>query len=379
MPSPRSAGLAAVFMAMVSTLSVTSSGTAQARSVAKEAVGQKAATLLAGSPSRQMGVQGTDPGNLTALRREAEKASEALAAASKALEQRQATLAKADKDLKAKLQQLRTATLQLSKMRQPLSDLVQSLYQSPTGGDMTPFLSGQSDDSSLQAMSDMTYIVSGRDRVLADAGRLYQQQQQLAAEAQDLRATKLLVEAQLSVEIDTLRKRSSTVVKSLTQELSRLGVRVNQGGRSGAACDPTRVSAATEYPNGLLPKSVLCPLQQKGRELRADAAIAFVALSEAYKKQFGKPMCVTDSYRSLSQQQAVFYRRPGFAATPGKSNHGLGLAVDLCGGVEVFRSVQFNWLEANSKKFGWMHPDWAYHSPFEPWHWEYDPKLANKQ
>ncbi|MBB4700668.1 D-alanyl-D-alanine carboxypeptidase family protein [Sphaerisporangium siamense] len=360
MPSPRSASLVAVFMALASVLVLASSGTAQAKLVTLEEV------------DREPG-----PGNLTELRREAEKSSQALAEATKALEQRQATLAKADTELKAKLEQLRTATAQLSRVRKPLADLVQSLYQSPSGGDMSPFLSGEEDVDQLRALSDMTYLVSGRDEVLADAGRLYQQQQRLAAEAQDLRATKLLVEAQLSVEIDTLRKRSAATVKSLSQALVKLGVRVNQGGRSGAACDPTRVSSAAQYPNGLLPKSVLCPLQQPGRELRADAAIAFVALNEAYKRRFGRSICVTDSYRSLGAQQAVYYRRPGFAAVPGRSNHGLGLAVDLCGGVESFRSAQFNWLEANGKQFGWIHPAWAYSSPFEPWHWEYDPKLGS--
>jgi hypothetical protein len=347
-------------MAMISMVTMTSSGTAQARSATQEAVTRE-----------------QDPVNLTGLRREAEKSSQALGEATKALEQRQATLAKSDKELKDKLEQLRTATVALSKVRRPLADLVQSLYQEPSGGDMAPFFSGEDESSSLQALSDMTYLVSGRDKVLADAGRLYQEQQKLAAQAQDLRATKLLVEAQLNVEIDTLRKRSAAVVKSLSRSLTKLGVRVNQGGRTGAACDPTRVSVAAQYPNGLLPRSVLCPLQQPGRELRADAAIAFVSLSEAYRKRFGKAMCVSDSYRDLSAQQAIFNRRPGFAAVPGRSNHGLGLAVDLCGGVQVFRSVQFNWLEANSKKFGWMHPDWAYHSPFEPWHWEYDPKLGS--
>ncbi|GGL19217.1 hypothetical protein GCM10007964_71550 [Sphaerisporangium melleum] len=340
-------------------LGLTSPGTAHARSVTHGTTDRK-----------------PDPTNLTELRREAEKASQALADATKALEKRQATLAKADKDLKVKLEQLRTANLELAKVRQPLADLVQSLYQEPSGGDMAPFMNGD-DDASLRALSDMTYLVSGRDEILADAGRLYQQEQKLAAEAQELRATKLLVEAQLSVEIDTLRKRSATVVKALSQTLVKLGVRVNRGGRSGAACDPTRIGSAEQYPNGLLPEDVLCPLQQRGRELRADAAIAFVALSEAYRKQFGKPICVTDSYRNLAQQQSIFYRRPGFAAVPGRSNHGLGLAVDLCGGVQVFRSVQFNWLEANGKRFGWIHPAWAYSSPFEPWHWEYDPKLGS--
>ena len=358
-PSPRSACLVVVLMAMMSAITMTSSGTARA-------------------VTREAAARDQDPVNLTALRREAEKSSQDLGEATKALEQRQATLAKADKDLGEKLEQLRAATVSLSKVRKPLSDLVQSLYQEPSGGDMSPLLSGEDEGSNLQALSDMTYLVSGRDKVLADAGQLYAAQQKLASQAQDLRATKLLVEAQLSVEIDTLKQRSATVVKSLSQALTKLGVRVNQGGRSGEACDPTRVSAAAQYPNGLLPKSVLCPLQQPGRELRADAAIAFVSLNEAYRKRFGQEMCLTDSYRDLAAQQAIFARRPGFAAVPGRSNHGLGLAVDICGGVQNQGSVQFTWLENNSKKFGWMHPDWAYHNPFEPWHWEYDPKLGSK-
>jgi LAS superfamily LD-carboxypeptidase LdcB len=59
------------------------------------------------------------------------------------------------------------------------------------------------------------------------------------------------------------------------------------------------------------------------------------------------------------------------AAVPGHSNHGYGTAVDLCGGVQNQGSAQFNWLRANSRKYEWFHPSWAYSSPFEPWHWEY--------
>ncbi|MDH2430472.1 D-alanyl-D-alanine carboxypeptidase family protein [Sphaerisporangium sp. TRM90804] len=355
---------------------MSASGADQAWADARESAGRESS----GTTGRESGGASrpkVNPGKLTELRREAEKSSKELAEATKALEKRQATLAESDKELKAKLQQLQVATVELSKVRKPLADLVQSLYQAPAGGDVVPFLSSEDDSATLRAMSDMTYLVSGRDEVLEDAGRLYQEQQKLAAQAQELRSTKLLVEAQLGAEVDTLRKRSATVVKSLSQTLVKLGVRINQGGRTGAACDPTNVDEAAGYPNGLLPKSGLCPLQQRGHELRADAAIAFVALNEAYRRQFGRPMCVTDSYRNLADQQSVFYRRPGFAAVPGRSNHGLGLAVDLCGGVDQFRSAQFNWLEANGKKFGWIHPEWAYSSPFEPWHWEYDPKIGS--
>jgi hypothetical protein len=262
-------------------------------------------------------------------------------------------------------------------MRQPLSDLVASLYQDPSLTGLSPFISGSNGTTTLRTMSDMDYLATGRNMVLGDAAKLQQQQQQLAGEAQELRAANLLQEAQLNVQIDTLRQRSAKTVKTLTQALKKLGVDVDQGNRGESACDPTRVSQASEYPNGLLPKSILCPLPQPGWELRADAAIAFADLNVAYQKRFGTQICISDSYRSLAAQQSIYYRRPGFAATPGTSNHGLGLAVDLCGGVQVFRSVQFNWLEANSKRFGWIHPDWAYHNPFEPWHWEYDPKLGS--
>ena len=73
----------------------------------------------------------------------------------------------------------------------------------------------------------------------------------------------------------------------------------------------------------------------------------------------------------LAEQRSIYYQRPGFAAIPGRSNHGLGQALDLCGGIQSQGTTQFNWLEANSRKYGWFHPAWAYSSPFEPWHWEF--------
>ncbi|MBB5134189.1 hypothetical protein HNP84_003915 [Thermocatellispora tengchongensis] len=318
-----------------------------------------------------------DPANLTELRKQAEAAARDLETATKALEQRRAQLRSADKELSAKLRELQATDRALAIERQPLAELVQMLYQQSGAGDIAPFLSGQSDESTLRAMGDVAQLIARRDEVLADTGKLLEERQRLAAEAQELRAGKLLAEAQMAAEIDTLRKRSDKIVKELTQALVKLGIKIDKVGRAALGCDPTKAKSAGQFPNGLIPASSLCPLQQKGHELRADAAIAFISLNEAYRKRFGKPMCVTDSYRSLAEQQAVYYRRPGFAAVPGRSNHGLGLAVDLCGGVERFRSVEFNWLEANGKRFGWIHPEWAYSSPFEPWHWEYDPKLGS--
>ncbi|MBB2915479.1 prefoldin subunit 5 [Streptosporangium becharense] len=326
---------------------------------------------------KERSVVAADPVNLTELRREAEKAAKELEEATKALEQRRAQIRTSERELSAKLRELQTAERAFAQLRQPLADLVGQLYQQPLGTDVAAFLSGDSSEDTLRAMSGITQLVSERQQVLDEATRLQRERERLAGEAQELRAANLLAEAQMSAEIDTLRERSQKIVKSLTQALVKLGVKIDKKGNPAGGCDPTRASSSNEFPNGLIPQAYLCPLQQPGNELRGDAALAFISLNEAYKRRFGKAMCVTDSYRNLAEQQSVYYRRPGFAAVPGRSNHGWGLAVDLCGGVERFRSPEFNWLEANSKKYGWFHPKWAYVSPFEPWHWEYDPKLGS--
>ncbi|MFI6325499.1 D-alanyl-D-alanine carboxypeptidase family protein [Nonomuraea sp. NPDC050556] len=327
--------------------------------------------LLPGQPAA---AQAKDPANLTELRKEAERSAKELEDATKALEQRRATIAATEKQLKEKLDALQAAERNLAVSRRPVAEMAQLLYEEPFGQGVVPFMTGEANIKTLRAMADSGQMVAVRQQAVQQTSQLYQQTEKLAAEAQELRAGNLLAEAQMSAEIDTLRKRSDKVVKSLTAALVKLGIKIDKVGRGALGCNPLQVTLANDYPNGLIPSKLLCPLQQRGHLLRADAAIAFVSLNEAYRKQFGKQICVTDAYRSLAEQQSVYYRRPGFAAVPGRSNHGLGLAVDLCGGVQNFRSVQFNWLEKNGKRYGWIHPDWAYSSPFEPWHWEYDPK-----
>jgi hypothetical protein len=129
------------------------------------------------------------------------------------------------------------------------------------------------------------------------------------------------------------------------------------------------------YPNGRLPESALCPLWgTSGQRLRADAANGFNKMSKAYAAQFGSPICVTDSYRTYSQQQQLYAEKPGYAAKPGTSNHGWGLAVDLCGDISHDGTSANNWLRQNSARFGWFHPSWAEpggSGAYEPWHWEY--------
>ena len=129
-----------------------------------------------------------------------------------------------------------------------------------------------------------------------------------------------------------------------------------------------------EYPNGKIPVAALCPLfGAPGHSLRPGAAAAFNAMSIAYQKDTGSPICVTDSYRSYAEQVSVKAVKGKWAATPGKSEHGMGRAVDLCGGINNFGTPAHLWMKQNAPLYGWFHPDWAEPSGSlpEPWHWEY--------
>lgn len=127
------------------------------------------------------------------------------------------------------------------------------------------------------------------------------------------------------------------------------------------------------YPNGFIPTAALCPAGIGAHLLRCDAAAAFAGLNEAYGRAFGVPLCVTDSYRTFDSQVRLYGQKPALAAVPGTSNHGWGLAVDLCGGAQSFGTAQYSWLAANAPAFGWVNPAWARPGAGreEPWHWEF--------
>ncbi len=128
--------------------------------------------------------------------------------------------------------------------------------------------------------------------------------------------------------------------------------------------------------NGQVPTSELCDLWDGQTHVRADAAVALTKLNEAYSQRFGEPMCITDGYRSYDQQVAVKAAKGYLAATPGTSNHGWGLAVDLC--PQTYAGERWSWLAENAPAFGWDNPPWARPggSKYEPWHWELTEEVA---
>uniref|UniRef100_UPI00084941B7 M15 family metallopeptidase n=1 Tax=Cellulosimicrobium cellulans TaxID=1710 RepID=UPI00084941B7 len=128
------------------------------------------------------------------------------------------------------------------------------------------------------------------------------------------------------------------------------------------------------YGNGQIPTDVLCEVSfAPGDLLRCDAAHQFEALNAKYREAFGTDISVTDSYRSFDEQVSMKASRGYFAAVPGTSNHGWGLALDLGGGIQDYGTAQYEWMRANAPAFGFDNPEWARAggSKNEPWHWEF--------
>jgi D-alanyl-D-alanine carboxypeptidase len=200
------------------------------------------------------------------------------------------------------------------------------------------------------------------------------------------RAERLSQQAQqaqvhLDAELDALRADAATALGQLEAAQTRLAqLRADEAARRAAALHQQQVMgtcsaiADGSYANGFLPPEMLCPLQTApGQQLAAQAAPAFDRMSEAYRVDTGNYLCVTDSYRSYEEQVRLFAEKPSLAATPGRSKHGWGLAVDFCGGIEHAGTAASLWMQNNAPSFGWIHPAWAETSGSKPeaWHWEY--------
>lgn len=104
----------------------------------------------------------------------------------------------------------------------------------------------------------------------------------------------------------------------------------------------------------------------------------FRNMATAFQTEFGRTITVNDSYRNYAEQVAIKklktdIGKPNEAATPGRSTHGWGFAIDLGGGIEAFDSDEYKWMQQHAISYGWNHPAWAEPngSTPEPWHWEY--------
>jgi D-alanyl-D-alanine carboxypeptidase len=265
-------------------------------------------------------------------------------------------------------------------------------------------LTAPSPDQSTDSLATVHYLIDGRARLFDRLQTLQSEQvttsaRAAAASSKAASAAKTAVEAKSK--LDGVIARQRTALEGLraaqSSQVGRAaglrGVLLRSQDPAARAADtglaealqgqdfmlltdagPSCGTAEGNYPNGRLPASALCPLYAApGESLRREAAGAFNTMSKNYQDQTGSALCVTDSYRSYSEQVATKISRGGFAAAPGSSQHGLGLALDLCGGVQNFSAPAHLWMQRNAPLYGWFHPAWAEPSGSlpEPWHWEF--------
>lgn len=313
-----------------------------------------------------------DKVGLVKLRQQAEAAREGLQEATEKYEQSKERLQKARGRLERMREELDEARARLEKLQEPIDAVANAAYQHAPVGGIKSVLTSKHPQQTMRAAVDFAKLTQQKQAMLREINRLLERKKRLVESAHNLAQRAQARAEQLNEQRQQIRQASQEETHRLIQAMQNLGMNVSRGERLPLGCHPGEVTLEG-YPNGLIPTSALCPLPQEGHYLRADAAVAFAKLNAAYADHFGEPICVTDSYRSLAVQQDLYYRKPGLAAVPGTSNHGLALAVDLCGGINSFGTDEFIWMKNHARQYGWMHPDWAAASGStpEPWHWEY--------
>jgi LAS superfamily LD-carboxypeptidase LdcB len=352
----------------------------------------------------------TDPGKqvtaaqqqLDDLRKEVAAATAELQAGGAALETSQAKLAQVSAEAASTRQEATAAAATAEEAKERLAAVAVANFKRRDPGAISLVLSGGSSglNDAIRNEHDRDYVQGNQQDLLraADAARVRAQElvrraEQLEAQATAEQATVQQQVAALQVKAEQTNTRLQAAAarlaaaqeakrkadeeaarKKAAEEAARRAAadRAAQSARqsggaegAGGSCSESDVDS---YPNGFIPASALCSIGG-GHALRADAARAFLAMNAAH------PLCVTDSYRDYASQVAVYREKPSLAATPGNSNHGEGIAVDFCGGVQNFGTSEYQWMKANAGKWGWVHPSWAEPggSKPEPWHWEYRP------
>ncbi|WP_062380266.1 M15 family metallopeptidase [Demequina pelophila] len=128
--------------------------------------------------------------------------------------------------------------------------------------------------------------------------------------------------------------------------------------------------------SGHLDVDKLCPLSWDAEELLdCAAAESLERMNEAFRAEFGTDILVGETYRTFEFQEELALELGPTAATPGLSNHGFGLAIDVPGSRMPggYDGDQFVWLMNHWAEFDWERPAWAEWGTdmAEPWHYEY--------
>lgn len=309
---------------------------------------------------------------LAEVRQRAEAARKQLQQATAEYRQSQHRLERARHELRQTRRAARRVQARLRKASEPVKAMANAAYQHPPVSGFGTVLTSENPQATMRAAVDFAKLSYEQQAALRRMRQLLARKHALQASARDIAHQAQTNAAKLKKDRQALRQRSQRLTNDLIRAMQRIGLDASPGDRLPLGCNSEQVDVSA-YPNGLIPRSALCPLPHQGHYLRSDAAQAFARINIAYARRFGEALCVTDTYRSLAEQQSLYASKPGIAAVPGTSTHGRGLAVDLCGGIEEFGTEQFQWMKNHARDYGWIHPDWATAdgSNPEPWHWEY--------
>jgi len=129
-----------------------------------------------------------------------------------------------------------------------------------------------------------------------------------------------------------------------------------------------------EERNGRLSSHELVPVSGgwngSAAQLLAPAAASWESMRAAAAAS-GFDLYAIDTYRSWETQNGAYQaflrgEKPANVLPPGKSVHGLGLAVDFTKGSLLSPSdPEWQWLDTHARQFGW------YSISNESWHWEF--------
>lgn len=156
------------------------------------------------------------------------------------------------------------------------------------------------------------------------------------------------------------------------------------GGNGSSSTGVLQAISGTPYDGSICPQSNGLNQNGGGNLFNPNAAASFSALILAFNAANpGKYLTGGACFRSLEGQNKAYdqYGSPR-AATPGTSNHGWGLAIDLristspgqAGTSPQSISPEYDWLLANSPAYGWVNPANMRpggSGPLEPWHFQY--------
>jgi len=315
----------------------------------------------------------------------------------------------AEADAAAQRARLIEIGIELAAAQDALGQLASDTYMRGGGplGDLAAIIEAMtapSADQSTDSLATVNYLVDGRARLVDRVQSLLAEQgyvsamsdlasQRAAAAAKTAAEAKSKLDVVIIKQRDALDELENAQADQVGRAAGLRGALLRSDNSIARAAD-RRLAEALQgqdfallmvgsancgkdtkaYPNGYMPPSALCPLYAApGESLRRDAAMAFNAMSNAYQHDTGSALCVADGYRPYAEQVAVHILRPKMTATPGTSKHGLGIAVDLCGGVQNFAAPAHLWMQRHAPLYGWFHPAWAEPTGVtpEPWHWEF--------